>query len=75
VQRGHAVRQVERRVGERQMLAVGLHACEVAVERTAAETDLLVDEDVRLDVLAFALEPEPRSPRLRRTDLEHAQAA
>ena len=48
---------------------------EVAVERAAAEPDLRIDEDVGRDVLAVALEPEARGPRLRRADLEHAQAA
>ncbi len=57
------------------MLAVRLHAAELAVERAATEADLGVDEDVGGDVLAVALEPEARRPRLRRADLEHAQPA
>ena len=70
-----AVDDVERLVGERQVLAVGLDAAEVAVERAAPEADLRVDEDVGGDELAVALEPEARGPGLRRADLEHAQAA
>src|SRR5437764_6624245 len=55
------------------MLAVGLHAPEVAVEHASTEPDLRVDEDVGGDEVAAALEPEARGPRLRRTDLEHAE--
>src|SRR4051794_28387280 len=57
------------------MLAVRLHAREVAVEGPAAEPDLAVDEDVGRDVLTVALEPEPRAPRLRGPHLEHPQPA
>ena len=75
MERRDAVDDVERLVGERQVLAVGLDAAEVAVERAAPEPDLRVDEDVGGDELAVALEPEARGPGLRRADLEHAQAA
>ena len=75
VERRDAVDNVERRVRKRQVLAVGLHAAEVAVERAASQPDLRVDEDVRRDVLAAALKPESGRPRLRSPDLEHAQAA
>ena len=75
VQRRDAVGDVERRVAERQILAVGLHAAEVAVERAAAEADVRVDEDVGRDVLAVAFEPEARRPGFRGPDLEHAQTA
>ena len=58
VERGDAVRDVERPVGERQALAVGLHAEERAdsrlVERASAEPDLAIGEDVGRDVRAPA---------------------
>src|SRR6266542_2940593 len=60
---------------ERQVLSVGLHPPELAVERASAEPDALVDEDVRRDVIALALEPETRRPRLRRPQLEHPESA
>ena len=72
VQRCDAVRHVERRVGERQVLAVGLHAPEVAVERAAAEADVRVDEDVGRDdtrsrarARSAQPTPSPRRPRAR----------
>ena len=50
VQRGDAVDEVEGAVGERQVLAVGLHARERPdprlVERAAADADVRVGEDV-----------------------------
>src|SRR5206468_10894497 len=73
VERRDAIRHVEGRGVEREVLAVRLDAAEVPVDRTAAEPDVAVDEDVRRDELALSLEPEPRSPGLRGTDLEHAQ--
>src|SRR5207247_88969 len=75
VQRRDAVRDVEGAVLERKVLAVGLYATELAVERAAAQPDLRVDEDVRRDVLAAALQPEPGRPGLRSPDLEHPEAA
>ena len=75
VERGDAVDDVEGRVPEGQVLAVGLDPREVAVEGAAPEPDLRVGEDVGGDVLAAALEPEAGRPRLRGAELEHAQPA
>ena len=75
VQRRDAVDDVEAPVRERQVLAVGLDARELAVERSAAEPDLRVGEDVRRHELAVALEPEARGPGLGGAQLEHAQPA
>ena len=78
VQRGDAVRDVERLRGEGEVLAVGLDAAERAdpllVERAAAEPDHRVGEDVRRHVLAAERHEVLRRPCLRRSHLEHAHA-
>ncbi len=78
MQRGHAVRDVERVGSEGEVLAVGLHAAESAdpllVERPAAEPDHRVGEDVRRHVLAAEGHEVLRRPRFRRPHLEHAHA-
>ena len=63
VQRRDTVGDIEGPVLEREMLRVCLYTRKRAVERAAAEAHLLVDEDVRRDVLAVAFPPK-RRPRL-----------
>ena len=73
-----AEREVERAVGERQVLAVRLNAPESAdplgVERAAAETDHRVGQDVGADVLAASREEVLGGPAPRRSNLEQAHA-
>ena len=78
VQRRDAERDVEGSVGERQALAVGLHAQVRAdallEERAAAEADQRVDDEVARHVLAAARHEVLRRPALRGAELEHAVA-
>ena len=78
VERRDAEGDVERAVGERQPLAVGLdpqvRPDALLEEPAAAEPDQRVDDEVAGDVLAAARQQVLRGPALRRAELEHAVA-